>query len=180
MQKRATEYGLVGGYYQPRVGRGSQPFKMCVDPILVLSEAITNKENLERNPHGDGLCQDRGNRTKHDPEHQDQFCDFGKHPIGECTRSESELRLNDVPVGNSSSRAQRELGITRSETGRQRQYLISLPQRQRFAMAIPPTSPAYCALSFNGAPGPGGIRSRVMTIIRKKIIRIASESLMAV
>jgi hypothetical protein len=35
----------------------------------------------------------------------------------------------------------------------------------------------YRAFIFSGVPGPGGMRSRVMTMIRKKIIRIASESL---
>jgi hypothetical protein len=39
---------------------------------------------------------------------------------------------------------------------------------------------SYRTFAFSGVPGPGGIKIKVMTMIRKKIIRIASESLMNV
>ena len=39
---------------------------------------------------------------------------------------------------------------------------------------------SYRTFIFRGVPGPGGMKSRVITMTRRKIIRIASESLMAV
>src|SRR6185295_14893489 len=49
MQISATEYGLVGGDHNRWVGRRSQLFKMRVDAVLVVREAVSDKKYLARN-----------------------------------------------------------------------------------------------------------------------------------
>ena len=65
--------------------RGGEPFKMCVDSILVISEAVTDEENLARSLSS-RLWQGCGNHERRYPKYRDHLCNFGKHHIGECTR----------------------------------------------------------------------------------------------
>src|SRR5580692_733504 len=52
---------------------------MSVDSILVIGEAVTDKENLARSLSGCGLRQGCRNHGRAYREYQDYFCNLGKH-----------------------------------------------------------------------------------------------------